>query len=144
MPLVSKHFSREELMCRHCEEYLVKQELIDALEELRSLGPEPIIVTDAYRCEYWNKVVGGVPHSQHPIGEAADIQILGLSLQQMYDRAIQIKAFQNGGIGVYPNQDKNKDFIHVDVREGRARWTRLDGNYKGIQEAGLVLETKEA
>jgi len=145
MPLVSKHFSKEELACHHCEEYLIKQELLDALEALRALGPEPIIVTDAYRCEYWNAHVGGVPHSQHPLGEAADIKIIGLTLQEMYDRAIQIPAFKNGGIGVYPDKRTNKDigFIHVDIREGRARWARKDGVYLDIKTAGLVLENIE-
>ncbi len=34
-----------------------------------------IRITSGYRCEILNRIVGGVPHSQHLYGEAADIQL---------------------------------------------------------------------
>ncbi len=34
-----------------------------------------IRITSGYRCERLNRAVGGVPHSQHLYGEAADIQL---------------------------------------------------------------------
>lgn len=132
---VSEHFNQAELACPHCGFYNATQPLIDALEELRSQGPEPIHIDDACRCPEHNLAVGGVPHSQHPNGEAADIKIEGLSLQEMYDRAKKVPAFDNGGIGVYQS-----GFIHVDVRAGKARWAKVAQHreYIGLEQSGLV------
>ena len=52
-----------------------------------------------------------------------------MSVEDMFDKAIMIPAFANGGIGVY-----DEGFIHVDVRDGKARWARINGNYVGIDE----------
>jgi len=91
----------------------------------------PIVVDDAFRCPKHNAAVGGVPNSEHPRGEAADIKIGNLGLRGMYDLAVQVEEFNVGGIGVY---DGNP-FLHVDVREhGPARWARVNGKYVGIQE----------
>ena len=127
--MLSEHFSLEEMKCPHCVECLIKPEFLVALEQLRALGPEPIIIHDAYRCREHNEQVGGVPNSEHLQGIAADLNISGLTLQQMYDRAIQVPAFDNGGIGVY-----DTDFIHVDSRSGKARWSRVRGIYLGIDQ----------
>jgi uncharacterized protein YcbK (DUF882 family) len=102
------------------------------LEALRALGPEPIFVDDGYRCPEHNKSVGGVSASQHTLGKAADIRIGTLGLQDMYDRAIQVPAFLNGGIGVY--SDATLPFAHVDIRDGKARWARVNGVYVGIEQ----------
>lgn len=127
---LSTHFSTSEFACKDCGRCKIVSELIDALEALRSLGPEPIIVDDGYRCPEHNASVGGVKSSQHLLGKAADIRIEGLSLQDMYERAIRIPAFRDGGIGVY-----DSGFIHVDVRDnGEARWSRVRGKYTGIDQ----------
>jgi uncharacterized protein YcbK (DUF882 family) len=133
---LSEHFSTRELACHDCERCLVTGKLLAALEALRALGPEPIDVDDGYRCPEHNTDVGGVSGSQHTHGTAADIRIVGLSLQQMYDRAKSVPDFANGGIGVYPD---GVPFIHVDVRLGRARWCRKGGVYLDIAASGLTL-----
>jgi uncharacterized protein YcbK (DUF882 family) len=127
---LSEHFKRSELACPHCGECNIDSGLLIALEQLRALGDEPIKVHDAYRCEVHNAAVGGVPHSEHPKGQAADVEIIGLSTQRMYDRAKQVPAFNDGGIGVYDHGN----FIHVDIRGGRARWARVNGRYVGSVE----------
>jgi uncharacterized protein YcbK (DUF882 family) len=125
--MLSAHFSVEEMQCHDCGVCKVTGELLDALEQLRALGPEPIDVNDGYRCPQHNADVGGVNSSQHELGTAADIRIVGLSLQQMYDRAKTVPAFAAGGIGVYDG-----GFIHVDTRPGKARWSRKNGVYLGL------------
>lgn len=141
MTRLTEHFTVEEMRCRcGCGECLVRPELMQALEELRSKGPEPIIVNDGYRCKRHNAEVGGVPLSEHPRGIAADLEIKGLTLQQMYDRAKLVPNFLKGGIGVYDG-----GFIHVDIRgtfeysgSAIARWARVRGKYVGI--SALVKE----
>lgn len=45
----------------------------NVLDPLREAFGKPIIVTSGYRSPILNKMVGGVPTSQHTKGEAADI-----------------------------------------------------------------------
>jgi hypothetical protein len=59
---------------------------------------------------------------------AADIAIPDLTLQQMYELALQVPSFLGGGIGAYDG-----GFLHVDVRRHTARWARVRGQYVGIQ-----------
>lgn len=48
--------------------------LVDnVLDPLREAWGAPIHVNSGYRCPALNKAVGGVPASQHMVGEAADI-----------------------------------------------------------------------
>lgn len=47
----------------------------ELLEPLRKLYGKPIVVTSGYRCEVVNRLVGGVPDSQHTKGEAADCYV---------------------------------------------------------------------
>lgn len=48
--------------------------LVDnVLDPLRQAWGKPIHVNSGYRCPELNKAVGGVPASQHLLGEAADI-----------------------------------------------------------------------
>ena len=43
------------------------------LEPVRRFLNEPVFVSSGYRCPRLNEAVGGVKHSQHIIGEAADV-----------------------------------------------------------------------
>ena len=130
---LSPHFSKAELACHCCGQLKIEQRLLDALEELRSLAGKPIVIHDAYRCANHNQEVGGVTDSEHTRGLAADVDIPGLSLQQMYALALEVPDFVAGGIGVY-----DQGFLHVDVRSHCTRWARVKGQYVGIQH--LVQE----
>lgn len=64
-------------------------QLVDKiLDPLREAFKQPIIVTSGYRCKELNKAVGGVPTSQHILGQAADIRTVSDSPnenKQMYE-----------------------------------------------------------
>lgn len=131
---LSPHFSTAEFACPHCERCSISGELIVAMEKVRSYGPEPIIIHDGYRCPEHNLAVGGVPDSEHVLGLAADFEIVGLSLQVMYDRTKQVPEFANGGIGVYI-QPNGTVFVHGDIRKRVARWSRFhNGPYLAIDQ----------
>ncbi len=125
---LSAHFSKSEFACHCCGELKIEEGLIAGLEQLRALAGKEIVVHDGYRCPAHNQKVGGVPNSEHTRGMAADIAIPGLSLQEMYDLALQVPTFCSGGIGVYDG-----DFLHLDNRPHPARWARVRGQYVGIQ-----------
>lgn len=106
-------------------------------------GGQRILLHAGYRCARHNREVGGAPHSEHLEGLAADVSVPGLSLQKMYELALEVPQFAERGIGVYAG-----DFVHVDVRDGRARWARVAGRYVGIadlvKEAQLLAEKESA
>lgn len=116
MGSVSEHFSEQELACRHCGRNECTPELVEALEMLRASINRPIIVDDAYRCPEHNKAVGGVPDSQHVLGNAADIRVLGMTAAQLYFAAIRVPGIK--GLG----RDDHKGYVHVDVRRIFAQW----------------------
>ena len=91
------------------------------------------MVHAGYRCPQHNREVGGVPHSEPMRGRAADVAIPGLSLPCMYELALEVAQFAEGGIGVYDG-----NFLHVDVRKRRARWARVRGRY--VEVGQLVRE----
>jgi len=128
---LSKNFSRHEFECRCCGRAEINQRLVDALQELRDLAGLPVRVISGYRCPEHNQAIGGATRSQHLLGTAADIVVSGMIPAGMCRLAEDIEAFHNGGIGVYPD----KGFIHVDVRDGRARWGQLGGKYVAFGKA---------
>jgi len=144
-PMLTKNFTSSELACPCCNQCVVTGRLITALQSLRDSVQRPITVSSGYRCRILNEQVGGSSQSQHLQGTAADIHIKGMSIRQMYDAALKIPEFAQGGIGVYPKEL----FIHVDVRQTKkpARWARINGKYvgidEGLQEVTRMKENKE-
>lgn len=122
---LSPHFKRREFACKdNCGLMDPTTELVDALEALRALVGNPIIINDALRCPTHNAAVGGCAHSQHELGTAADIQVEGMTARELYAIAVQVPALK--GFGVSQNS-----YIHVDVRMNPARWC-YDANGKEI------------
>lgn len=127
---LSKNFSKSEFACPHCKTTFVTKELVDALQELRDLAMAAVRTLSTYRCALHNKKIGGAPNSLHMAGKAADIQIDGLNVVEVAELAKKVPAFKEGGIGIYPQEH----FVHVDVREKKARWARVNGKYVSYEE----------
>lgn len=53
------------------------------LQPLRDKLGKPIIVTSGFRCQKLNQAVGGVPNSQHLTGQAVDIVVNGMTIDQL-------------------------------------------------------------
>ena len=114
---LSTNFSRKEFACNcGCGFDTPSPKLIKALQTLRGITEKSITVTSACRCIKHNKKVGGKPNSQHLLGTAADIQVSGMTPTRLAVLAECVPEFAQGGIGTYAT------FVHVDVRNGRARW----------------------
>jgi uncharacterized protein YcbK (DUF882 family) len=135
---LSEHLSLSEFKCHdNCGlPTSVEPQLIYGLESLRhAAGDVPIMIDCGGRCVAHNNVVGGAAKSEHivtpqqPVCWASDIRISGLTVLQMYTLADKVPVFNAGGVGLYP-----EGFIHVDARKWRARWCRIDGVYRPIEE----------
>ena len=122
----SEHFSSTELACKCCGVNDCTQGLVDALESFRAVAGQPVIVNDAYRCPKHNAAVGGAQHSQHMLGQGADIRVAGLTAVQLEGIARSIPAIHGIGRADFQN------YLHVDVREDPHQWCY---NAQGQQEA---------
>ena len=87
-------------------------QLIDnILDPLREAWGQPIIVGSGYRCEALNKAVGGAAHSQHKLGQAADIHTKSDSKEdnkKLFELIKQLKLPFDQLINEY-----NYNWIHV-------------------------------
>lgn len=116
----SEHFTESELMCRcGCGQNLCTEPLLHALEAFRAAVARPVVIRSAYRCPKHNSASGGVSHSQHMLGNAADVSVKGLSPAAMEMEASKLAHLGIiGGIG----RDDYAGYIHIDVRKVPARW----------------------
>lgn len=119
---LSEHFKVAEFKCRDCADViLVAPALVEALERVRErCGNKPVTLLSAYRTEAYNTKIGGAKASQHVVGTAADIQIAGIPSKEICKIAEDVLAEMGiqGGVGNYPYSP----FVHIDVRDKRARW----------------------
>lgn len=110
---VSKYFSREETECHcGCGGNIVNPILLEKLDALRELIGGPLEISCAYRCPTHNAEVGGVPNSQHTLGNATDVQTPDFEHCNTPEQlAWYCEQIGFDGIGVY-------DWgCHVDVRD---------------------------
>jgi zinc D-Ala-D-Ala carboxypeptidase len=94
---MTPNFSLEEmLITQHRdipEQYMpsdyVKNNLKDLceniLQSLRDKLGKTVIVSSGYRCPKLNTLIGGACNSQHIVGKAADINVAGMTVQEVYD-----------------------------------------------------------
>lgn len=113
---LSPDFQAKEFACRDgSDEIVINLRLVHILQRVRDHFGKPVVINSAYRTKAYNAKVGGAAASQHLLGAAADIAIKGVAPSAVADYAETI--LPTGGIGRYAT------FTHIDVREGKARWT---------------------
>lgn len=114
--------TRAHLLCKCCNQGNPHTNLVLALNQLQALAQAQLDIHSGCRCEKHNTQERGALKSQHLLGKAADIHVPGLTPLELYLLAEQVPFLWQGGIGLYP-----EPYIHIDVREYRARWYR-EGN----------------
>ena len=116
---LSAHFRVREFACQDgSDAVLVAPRLVMVLETIRAHFDAPVVIHSGYRTPQYNAKVGGVAHSQHCYGTAADITVKGQTPAAVAAYARQLMP-DWGGVGVY----SQKGFTHIDVRETKADWT---------------------
>ena len=116
---LSSNFKAREFACKDgSDAILVAPRLVMVLQSIRSHFGAPVTIHSAYRTPQYNTKVGGVAHSQHCYGTAADISVKGRTPAKVAAYAREIMP-DWGGVGIYAKQG----FTHIDVREDRADWT---------------------
>ena len=128
---MTKNFNIEEFKCKgnlkgcDCQMpddvYNNIQELADNLQIVRDMLDEPIKINSAYRCENYNRQIGGVSKSQHLKGKAADIKVKNLTPDQV---ANAIEKLQEGGFIKKGGLGRYNSFTHIDIRGRNIRWDK--------------------
>ena len=77
------------------------------LQKLRDFIGVPITISAGYRPTKWEKLQGRKGDSKHALGQAADIVVLGISPNKIYDRLNTM--FPDCGLGIYPT------WVHFDI-----------------------------
>lgn len=116
---LSAHFRVREFACQDgSDAVLVAPRLVMVLETIRTHFGAAVTINSGYRTPQYNAKVGGVAHSQHCYGTAADITVKGQTPEAVAAYARQLMP-DWGGVGIYAK----KGFTHIDVRETKADWT---------------------
>lgn len=125
---LSEHFSSNEFDCAchydACTTTPVCGELVNLLEQFRTAVGQPIHINSGYRCAAHNAEIGGEPHSQHLLGTAADIVRADKVQWGESDRLFAEEVCKNSGLGSYITPASRYLWLHIDSRNGKARWQK--------------------
>lgn len=110
---LTKNFTIKELSCPcgDCNS-IYDYDFVTLLQAMRTRLCKPLKINSGYRCEMYNRKIGGSHLSMHMKGCAADIAIDGWSAKQKYD--LLNLAFGMGFVGIA----QSEKFVHVDLRSG--------------------------
>jgi uncharacterized protein YcbK (DUF882 family) len=118
---LSENFDDSEFKCKCCgklPEHGMNPHLIDLLQRIRNKIGKSISITSGYRCQKHNAKVDGAKHSQHVLGNAADVRVHGVDADDFQHWLVLNFNKECKGIGCY------NTFTHIDVRSGAsARWS---------------------
>ena len=116
-------FTVREFRCRDGSDVvMIDESLVVLLQCIREHFGKPITITSGYRTATHNTAVGGAKSSQHLLGRAADIQVQGVSVEDVAAYAESLMPAW-GGVGRYPvKAGRTKGWVHVDTRPNKSRW----------------------
>ena len=83
------------------------------LQPVRDHFGKPVVINSGYRSPKLNKAIGGSNKSQHTKGEAADIEIPGLSNKELAEYIEDNLLFDQLILEFYNGVDPNSGWVHV-------------------------------
>ena len=122
---LSANFTVAEFACKDgSDPVFVDSSLAALLQKIRDHFGRPVVITSGYRTAAHNAAVGGSKSSQHLLGRAADIQVAGVSVEDVASYAEALMP-DWGGVGRYPiKAGRARGWVHVDTRPNKSRWTQ--------------------
>ena len=102
----------------------IKELVFHILQPLRDKFNVPIHINSGYRCLKLNAAIGGVPSSQHVMGQAADIIVEGKKPIEVAKMIVEM-GLPYDQIGLYGT------FVHVSVSSRQRNHIFYDKSYKG-------------
>jgi len=105
---MTKNFDRSEFACKcGCGYDAINPGFVERLQKLRDMVGKALYINSGCRCPAHNAACGGVPHSSHMRGLAADISTRDGELRFKLIAAAFSTGFDRIGVG--------KDFVHLDI-----------------------------
>lgn len=98
----------------------------EILEPLRLEIGKPIHISSGYRCLELNKKIGGVPTSQHCLGQACDFVVEGMTPYEVVKVILELN-LPFDQVGLYDT------FVHISYGERHRRHLFYNKAYKGKQ-----------
>jgi len=111
----------------------------NVLQPLRDHFNLPVTVISGYRSANVNRAVGGRFNSQHLVGEAADIEILGVSNADVWRFIVAELPFDQVIAEYLEKNDPSAGWVHVSYSRGNNRKEAMSC-VKGKYSAGLLYE----
>lgn len=143
--MISKNFALSEFIASHTATRLgidntpsasvvaaLTNVLIPAMQQIRDLLGEPIIIKSGYRCPHLNAVVRGSPNSDHLTGHAADfvapawgdpIKICRLLQSEMATLKFDQLIFEVGWVHISFNSRRRNQVLTAHFVDGRVNYT---------------------
>ena len=110
------------------------------LQSIRDFYGKPVKVTSGYRSKALNIAVGGSQTSQHSHGEAADIQIEGISVDKLFEDLRSGKVVPLDDVGqVIKEKVGSAEWIHISIMT--PRYAEIQKARYGSTEAVFLTTT---
>lgn len=100
----------------------------NVLQPLRDMLGKPITITSGFRNKLLNQKVGGASNSQHLYGQAADIIVLGMNVEDLY------------------NYIKNSNLIYDQLileQTKKDKWVHISYNKKFNRRQNLIYKNNK-
>lgn len=113
----------------------------EVLEPIRAHFGKPVRINSGYRSPRVNAAVGSKPTSQHAKGEAADLEIDGVSNAVVAKWIRDNLVFDQVILENHRPGDPNSGWVHVSYRKGRARKSVLTmtlGSHGAVYSEGIA------
>lgn len=113
---------------------------VNVLEPIRAHYRRPVKVNSGYRSPKVNAAVGSKPTSQHMLGEAADIEIDGVSNAELAKWINRNLEFDQVILENYRPGVAGSGWVHVSYRVGRLRKSCLTmtlGSHGAVYSKGI-------
>ena len=111
------------------------------LQPIRDFYKQPVVISSGYRCKALNVAVGGSQTSQHSYGEAADIQIDGVSADDIFEDIRSGDVVDLSYVGqVILEKIGGKEWVHISLKTERYKAILLE-RYGSTETVFLTTTT---
>ena len=124
-----EHIANLEALCQHI------------LQPVRNYFAKPVTVNSGYRGPALNEAIGGASSSQHCKGQAADIEIPGISNYELANHISQHLEYDQLILEFYTPGDPNSGWVHVSYNvdgNRKENLTAMKEDGKTVYKAGLI------
>lgn len=112
LKMLPRYISESEVACPCCGSIVYDQLFVDRIQIIRDALGIPFHYSSFYRCrDYNDSLANGSPRSQHLLGKACDIKMVGFNSHLAWN-LVRLAMTFSLSVGIY------SEHIHLDLRDG--------------------------